>query len=264
MSHFYDKHGKPHHTQVIKSGPNKGELRDTNIGDAKRLANRKHKDHVILLPSASEYINMLAKSFLIDWKAEEVLKIAFDRPPIGRERCDGWVRHIMGKFKERQDRDVMGRGTELHNELESYFTSSNGDIVSKDHDFIEPVIEIVEAFDSPVAHAEKVVVNAAMGYAGTADIILESGAIIDFKTKDFKGRAEANPDFTHCMQCAAYFVAHNGHDDFLPCRNIYFDRNVPDVTFVKEWTPKELAKGWEAFQACITLYRLVNGYDARQ
>lgn len=255
MSHYYTLDGKPQHTQITKSGPNKGKKRDTTLGDAKKKK---------LLPSASAYIDMLAKPFLIDWKAREVLELAFDRSPIEREDCGEWIRHIMGTFKKRQEREVMGRGTELHNELESYFTSKNGDIVSKDHAFIQPVIEIVEALDSPVAHAEKVVVNAAMGYAGTADIIEEVGAIDDFKSKDFKGKDEVKPDFTHCMQLSSYFVAHNGHENFLPCRNIYFDRNVPGVTFVKEWTPGELFDGWEAFQACITLYRLVNGYDARQ
>jgi hypothetical protein len=255
MSHFYTRDGKPQHTQITKSGPNKGKKRDTTLGDAKKKK---------LLPSASAYIDMLAKPFLIDWKAREVLGLAFDRPPIGREDCGEWIKHIMGTFKKRHDKEVMQRGTELHAELESYFTSKNGEIVSKDHAFIEPVIEIVEALDSPVAHAEKVVVNAAMGYAGTADIILEDGSIVDFKTKDFKGKTEAKPDFTHCMQCAAYFVAANGHEAFSPCRNIYLDRNIPGVTFVKEWTPEELAKGWEAFQACITLYRLTTGYDARQ
>lgn len=158
----------------------------------------------------------------------------------------------------------MGRGTILHNEIEQYFTSQSGDIVSDHHNFIMPVIEIVEGMDSPVSHAEKVVVNTVRGYAGTADIILESGQIIDFKSKDFKGKKKVDPSFEHCMQLASYSVAHNGSYAFLPCYNIYFDRNVPGVTFVKEWSPDELLSGWEAFLACTTLYRITKGYDARQ
>lgn len=254
MSHYYTHDGKPAHTQTIKSGNNKGKQRPTTKRDAAKLN---------LLPSVSAYTGILAKDWLIRWNVMGALGCAFDAPPIGRENKDEWISHVAAKW----EKDKMGpaeRGTVLHAEIEEYFTSDSGNIVSAHHAFIQPVIEIVEAMDSPVQHSETVVVCLEHGYAGTADIIHEDGSITDFKSKDFKGRDTVTPSFDHCMQLAAYFYAHNGHADFTTCRNIYFDRQEPGVTMLHEWTPEELRAGWEAFLACCVLYQITTGFDPRR
>lgn len=254
MAHYYTHDGKPAHTQTIKSGKNKGKQRPTTKRDAAKLN---------LLPSVSAYTGILAKDWLIRWNVMGALGCAFDAPPIGRESQDGWVGHVAAQW-EKNKMGPADRGTLLHAEIEDYFTSASGDIESAHHAFIEPVIEIVEAMNSPVRYSEKIVVCLKHGYAGMSDIIHEDGSITDFKSKDFKGKSTVTPSFDHCMQLAAYFYAHNGHADFLPCRNIYFDREVPGVTQVKEWSAKELAEGWEAFLACCVLYGITTGLDARQ
>lgn len=254
MGHFYNDKCEACHTQVIKSGKNKGKERATRITDARKLG---------LFPSSTGIIGVLDKPFLVDWKARKVLAIAYDQPPQG-ESVEAWTAKIMQQHAEHQETQVQDRGSVLHAEIEDYFNSSRGEIVSTDYDFIAPVIEIVEAMDSPVASAERILVNAAEGYAGTADIILDSGQIVDFKTKDFKGKEEVKPSFENCMQLASYYVAANGHANFQPCTNIYIDRAVPGRVFVKQWTPEELATGWEAFLLCAGLWRILNKYDPRR
>jgi hypothetical protein len=252
--HFYNIHGNPCHTQTIKGGPNKGKQRNTTKADAKRKG---------LFPSVSAYTGMMAKEWLLAWSIKGVLDIAYDQPAIAGEDQDGWRKSITQKW-DKLKMEPAERGTALHAAIEDYYTAEPWTVSEDDYYFCMPVIHKLEDLGVEVEHAEKVVVNASMGYAGTADIIEKTGQIDDFKSKDFKGRDTVIPSFDHCMQLAAYFVAANGHDDFLPCRNIYFCRNEPDKVAVKEWTPDDLKTGWEAFQACLTLYRLTTGFDARQ
>lgn len=253
--HWYTKDARACHTQVTASGKNKGKERNTTLRDARKLG---------LLPSATGVLDLLNKPNLVPWKARKVLTRAFEQPPQPGQSMEAWIAAILQAEEEHQDEHVRDRGSRLHAEIEDFFTSKRGEIVSEDYEFIAPVIEIVESMDSPVLESETVVVNLAEGYAGTADIILASGQVVDFKTKDFKGRDSVHVSFENCCQLAAYFVAANGHAGFLTCRNIYLDRSEPGKVQVKDWTPEELATGWEAFRHLCALWRIMNKYDPRQ
>lgn len=250
--HYYTTKGEPRHFIPIKSGKKKGQQRPTTLRDAKKHG---------WLPSVSAYTEMLGKPHLVPWKARQVLSYAYDAPPIGNESREGWIGGIMQKVEREHDATVMDRGTALHAAIESIL--SGGTCPADLLEFAMPVAEVVWGYGKVWA-CERVVVSGQMGYAGTSDCILYDGSILDFKTKDFKGKDEATPSFEHAMQLAAYSVAWHQRDAFPPCHNIYFDRNVPGKIFVKTWTPQELAEGWEAFKACQVLYRITKGYDARQ
>ncbi len=250
--HWYNKKAEACHTQITKTGKNKGKERNTTLADARR----KH-----LFPSVSAYLAEWAID-LVRYNVMHHLEAAYAQPPIGSERFEDWARHI-GKTAS----EVMGRprkrGSILHGEVEDHFTSETG-VIGPNYEYVRKCIDAIESHTSPVAHAEKVLVCAEHGYGGTADIIYESGAIDDIKTKDTAGGKEPSVYLTYPMQMASYFYAHNGHTDFLPCRTLFVSRDEPDFLKIKEWTPKELGEAWEAFQLCLGLYRYRTGYDARQ
>tara|TARA_R110000765_G_scaffold38713_3_gene84655 strand:+ start:713 stop:1537 length:825 start_codon:yes stop_codon:yes gene_type:complete len=253
--HYYDIDGKPRHTQVIKSGKRKGELRKTNTRDAK---NKK------LFPSVSGYTGIVDKPSLSDWKLRETLMVANEMPPIRGESQRQWAQAVQTKANK-----IMAgpaeRGTQLHDAIESRVL--NPDQAEREIDaFVFPVIKTLRELcdGTPIAHTEKVVVNAAKGYAGTADVILEDGRIVDYKSKSFKGRDTVDTSKDHPMQLAAYYVAANPTAKaFLPCTNIYFCREKPGKIMVKTWTEAELLVAWMAFDQCCKLFRYINDWDPR-
>lgn len=259
--HYYNIKGEACHTQITKSGPNKGKERNTTKADAKRKK---------LFPSVSAYTGVIDKPFLTPWKVRETLKVAFDCPPVGGETEQQWMGTIQSTAEKNMSRPAE-RGTELHDVIERRtkwnMQTDAPHSKGEDNPFVMPVLdELYKACDGiPIAHTEKVVVNAAMGYAGTADVILADGRIIDYKSKSFKGKDTVEPSKDHPMQLAAYFIAANGLAvPFLPCTNIYFCREEPGKIMVKTWTPDELEAAWQAFEHCCFIFRYMEEWDPRQ
>lgn len=259
--HYYDIDGNACHTQITKSGPNKGKERNTTKADARRKK---------LFPSVSAYTGVIDKPFLTPWKVRESLKVAHASPLIGGESRGQWINHVVRNAEKIMARPAE-RGTELHDVIERR-TEGWGSLIALNHDlthreFVDPVVMALREVcgDTPITHTEKVVVNAAMGYAGTADVILADGRIIDYKSKSFKGKDTVEPSKDHPMQLAAYYVAANGYKEpFRPCTNIYFCREEPGKIMVKTWTSLELIMAWAAFLDCTRLFRYIEDWDPCQ
>jgi len=270
--HWYDKDGKPCHTQPTKAGA-KSATRATNITDA-----RKHK----LLPSVSGITGMMANPILDRYRQRRVAEEAFARPPIGHESKDEYVRYLLDKAGE-QTRDAADLGTEIHALLEAW---GKGTPIDPVHTLtfpstgervpatvvIAPVVKLIADLGLQPRGHECVVVNARHGYAGTTDLpwaTKDYYGIMDFKSAKTTPGEPIAPRQVYGMQIAAYVAAYWGADADCPIGdkavgyNLYISTTEPGRVELVSYESTELRAEWEAFQACLTLWRHKNTYDPR-
>jgi hypothetical protein len=259
--HYYDIDGNPRHTMPNKSKP--GQTRATTLADAK-----KHK----LFPSVSAYLKMKAEAGLDNWRMDQVIRACYNCNIVDHMGLETYASHVKENAFA-QVGDAADLGTKIHAALERYYTSEE---LPEDDEQLRAMVlrttDRVRGLGIKVLHAEKVLVNAKHGYAGTTDIIFCDGfggaGILDFKSKKTKpGQKAFSPD-SHAMQIAAYWMAHWGetHGEFLPDAigiNVYISTTEPGRVDIVTREDGELRAAWRAFQACLELYRYSTGYDAR-
>jgi len=271
--HWYSSDGKACHTQPCKSKTAKNPTRPTTIADARKLG---------LLPSVSGITGMMANPALDRYKQMRVAEEAYDRPAVGEETKDEYVSYLLDKAQE-QTRDAADLGTEIHAILEDWgkgvpidmrrtLTFPSCGLIVPVGDVIGPVAkQISDLGITPVGH-ECVVVNARHGYAGTTDMPFTKGlthGILDFKSAKTTPGEPIAPRMTYAMQIAAYIAAYWGGDSLQPIGgnalgyNLYISTTEPGRVELATYTAEQLRQEWEAFQACLTLWRHKNKYDPR-
>jgi hypothetical protein len=111
---------------------------------------------------------------------------------------------------------------------------------------------------------ERVLVNAQLGYAGTADLLMEHQAfgltLVDLKTRRV-GRRGMNPYPSWCYQLAAYRRAVGKP---VACMNLIVNSESACTPVEHLWSEEELGTGLESFEAALVLWRNEKGYDPRQ
>lgn len=271
MSHFYTLDGKPCHEQPTVSKNAKSPTRPTTIADAKRLG---------LLPSVSTITKVLHAPGLETYKMKEVAKACFLNPPHPGEEMDPYVKAMVEKSSE----DAAGAadvGTQIHAALERHFSSELSNTTTADafpdtvkighmeyhiDTFVHPALKLIEQHGWEIVASEKVLVNAAEGYAGTTDLIIKTRdgitGIADFKSKRTKPSKPVEPSETHPCQIAAYSMAHWGNLGYGA--NIYISTTEPGRVEIVPYSPMELHAAWLAFLDMASLWRWLNNYDPRK
>ena len=109
---------------------------------------------------------------------------------------------------------------------------------------------------------EKVLVNRATGYAGTADLFIEHAVhgptLVDLKTMKVKPGAKPSPYKSWCYQLAAYRKAMG---QGVTCMNLIVNSNEPSAPVEYVWTEEEMDAGLEAFEAAHKLWTIEKGYN---
>jgi hypothetical protein len=109
---------------------------------------------------------------------------------------------------------------------------------------------------------EKVLVNRATGYAGTADLFIDHAVhgptLVDLKTMKVKPGAKAAPYKSWCYQLAAYRKALGQR---VTCMNLIVNSNEPSAPIEYVWNEAEMDAGLEAFEAAHKLWTIEKGYD---
>lgn len=264
MSHFYTKTGEPRHEQPTKKGA-KNATRPTTIADAREQG---------LLPSVSGITKVWANPGLDYYKITQAARCAYKKPPIGGEEEEEYVQMIYAD-SQKDAASAAEVGTLIHKTLEAllvhrYYAPAAVSIGGKDvhiYELLDPALEAMDKLDIAILASEKVLVNAAYGYAGTTDVIWSrplNHGILDYKTKRTKPGKAVEPNQDHALQIAAYHMAAYG--SIAPedvGYNVYISTTEPGRVEIKEWSAKELAEAWEAFQHCLALWRYQTGYDPR-
>ena len=271
MSHYYTLDGKPCHTQPTKKGA-KNPDRPTDVRDARRLN---------LFPSITGITAMLANDGLTRYKQMMIAEEAFKRPPIGGEDLQEYTNFLIDKAST-PAKDAAELGSKIHALLEAHgkgeavdmeemltFPSTGQQVPAKA--IIEPVLARVASLGVTALGHEVVAVNEDHGYAGTLDMPwrgTEVMGLMDYKTTKTKPGEPVIPRLTHAMQLAAGLTAYNGNwinfGEATRAQNIFISTTEPGRVDVIEYNGAELAEAWEAFKACLVLWRVVNKHDPRK
>jgi hypothetical protein len=120
-----------------------------------------------------------------------------------------------------------------------------------------------------------VLVNAELGYAGTADLLVEHQAhgltLVDYKTQGVKPGKTARAYGSWCQQLAAYrraippslggYGATGGRS--MACLSVIVNSAEPSAPVEHLWSEEELRAGLESFEAALVIWRNEKGYDPR-
>ena len=270
MSHYYTQGGNPCHTQPTKKGA-KNPDRPTDVRDARRLN---------LFPSITGITAMLANDGLTRYKQMMIAEEAFKRPPIGGEDLQEYTNFLIDKASA-PAKEAAELGSKIHELLEAYGKGDPVDLTAtltfpstsrkvSVSDVIEPVVARVAALGITALGHEVVAVNAEDGYAGTLDMpwtTTECLGLMDYKTTKTKPDEPVIPRLTHAMQLAAGLRAYRAGVVFgtaTRAQNIFISTTEPGRVDVIEYNGQELAEAWEAFKACLVLWRVVNKHDPRK
>ena len=224
---------------------------------------------------------MLANDGLSFYKQMMVAEEAFKRPPIaGKESSQQYAKIIMDKAGKPAE-EAANLGSKIHALLEAHgkgeavdmeemltFPSTGQQVAVKA--VVQPVLDRVESLGVKALGHEVVAVNYQDGYAGTLDMPWRATDVLglmDYKTSKTKPGEPVTPRLSYAMQLAAGLRAFNGNfHSFTHCRaqNIFISTTEPGRVDVIEYNGKELAEAWEAFKACLVLWRVVNKHDPRK
>lgn len=242
-NHWYAKDGSPMYTVPAKNG----EPRQTTLRDAKKLG---------LLPSVTTIMKAAASPGLEAWKLNQMMLAALTLPRAEGESEESFIKRIQADSKE-QARQAADRGTKVHEAIERFF---DGHIEAESLPYLEAVYKKIEEHFGILTWATEK--SFASGqYAGKVDLHSRDGdgVVIDFKTKEFTSETlEKVAGFDeNVMQLAAY---RKGLE--IPkarCANVFVSVTEPGLVVVREWTPEELDRGWNMFDALKTYWYAKSG-----
>lgn len=277
MSHWYTKSGQAMHKVPGKTVAE----RDTTITDARKMG---------LLPSVSGITKVWANPGLDRWKQTATIDATLNH-------CrDDWTGD-WATFKPHENDEFYGEvcarandgmnaasdlGVRIHAAIEANLTNSpwipkelvqlsSGKWIEI-RELVDPALDkLGDLFLTPV-ESEKIIVCPSHGYAGQMDMAFTQGEIagvLDFKSTKTKPGKKIDVRQGQSMQIAAYHYAYWGMDEkphFTPNHkgiNLYISTTEIGRVDVVTYDHEELAKQWQGFLACLTLWRLQNNYDPR-
>ena len=248
--------------------------RDTTIADARTMG---------LLPSVSGITKMWNNPGLDRWKQditiESALKFAI-QSAYGEMDEDKLYAEIRAESNK-----VAGAaadlGVKIHAAIEAalrFEQWENQSVELADGKLVElkelvrPALDKLEELGIKIVETEKVVTSLSHGYAGQMDVSYVDGdvaGVLDFKSTKTKPTKKIDVRQGQSMQIAAYHHACWSSKDkphFQPNHqgiNLYISTTEIGRIDVVKYDAAELAKQWEGFLACLTLWRLQNNYDPR-
>ena len=182
--HWYDKEGKPAYTIMGKNGKE----RNTTVRDA-----REHG----YLPSVTTIISQLDKPALTRWKMEQMLLASLTLPRLDGEAEADWIDRVVEDSRS-TGKDAMNRGTQMHDQLELFFS---GVYMIEYPQFVLRTEKVItEFFGQQEWKSEESFAH--NGFAGKCDLHSQN-IVVDFKTKtDSLDKAVVYDEMK--MQLAAY------------------------------------------------------------
>jgi hypothetical protein len=112
---------------------------------------------------------------------------------------------------------------------------------------------------------EQRVVSSLLGYAGTADLLIEHKfhglCLVDLKTMKMNPKYKAKPYSTWCYQLAAYRAALGVR---AKCLNLIVNSVAPEPPVEHVWSHAEMESGLRAFMAARELWMTENDYNPSQ
>src|SRR5215475_8412303 len=158
-AHWYTREGEGLHLVPSASG----EMRATTLRDARKLG---------LLPSVTNVLGVIAKPELVEWKMTQAVLAALTLPRLNGEGEDEFARRVVEDAQSRV-RSAAEFGTAFHAGAEQVAKSLEVDPAGPHAAWLTLHRDWFQASCIRTVWTERVLVNAELGYAGTADLLVE-------------------------------------------------------------------------------------------
>ena len=244
----------------------KGEPRPTTVRDARKLG---------LLPSVTNVLGVINRPELVEWKMTQAVLAALTLPRLAGESEDAFARRVV-EDAQGHVRSAADFGTAFHAGAEQVAKSLEVDQAGPYAGWLNLHRDWFQANCVRLVWTERVLVNTGLGYAGTADLLVEHRAhgltLVDYKTQGMKKRGERRGEkgesvwehrvySTWCLQLAAYRRAIGQP---IACLSVIVNSTEAAAPVEHLWSEEELRAGWESFEAAMVIWRNEKKYDPRQ
>jgi hypothetical protein len=228
-----------------------GNLRSTTIADARKLQ---------LVPSVTTILSVIEKPGLINWMIDEAIDAALTLTQGAGEPSEDFKARIKTESK-RKAKEASEEGSRIHEACEAYYKNSGEVWTEKYNPHVDAVrTEVYKLFPEVTDWVSEKTFAHPLGFGGACDLHSPStGIIIDFKSKsgDFSDKKKLAYDQVN--QLAAYQFALGR--PFNPGAAIFVSRTHPGCVASYVWDAEKMAQGWAVFEAALTLWKRIKGYD---
>jgi len=239
--HWYNQHGEPCYTIAGA----KGQPRNTTLRDA-----RKHG----FAPSVTTILSVADKPALTAWKVDQALMAALTLPRIDGESLDAFKKRAAQDARQHSI-DAADEGTRIHAAIESYFMGDDSYNRKYDDHVIAVADALVGVFGGNVNWLPEKSFCSPLGYGGKVDLHC-TGAVVDFKTKDFGPDDKVVAYDEQIMQLDAY--RHGLGYPTATMANVYVSRSHPGEVRV---IIHENGDHFERFKLLLQYWKLSKNYD---
>jgi hypothetical protein len=247
-----------HAVPSLKGSLQTATMRPTTLRDARKLG---------LVPSVTNILGVIAKPELTAWLQEQAVLAALTLPRLDGESEDVFAKRVVADSLTTRD-GAADFGTGLHHGAERVAQSLEVDPAHPAAAWLSHYRDWFQANCVRLLWTERVLVNPALGYAGTGDLLMEHQAyglmLVDLKTqgaclRSASGHAPTlRPYRSWCYQLAAYRRALGQR---ASCMNLIINSREPSVPVEHVWSEEEMERGWLAFEAARRLWVIEKGYD---
>jgi hypothetical protein len=250
-AHWYRRDGEPLHSVPAASG----ELRPTTVRDARKLG---------LLPSVTNVLGVINKPELVEWKMTQAVLAALTLPRQAGEELGVFAKRVVDDAQS-QVKGAAEFGTAFHAGAERVAKSLEVDQAGPYAGWLNLFRDWFQANCVRVVWTERVLVSRELGYAGTADLLVEHQAygltLVDYKTQLVKPGGKARAYGSWCQQLAAY---RRTLGVSVACMNLIVNSAEPAAPVEHVWSEEELRAGLESFGGALVIWRHEKNYDPRQ
>jgi hypothetical protein len=249
--HAYTPTGEPRHTVIGRNGKE----RPTTIADC-----RKHG----WLPSVTTVLRYIPANALNEWLLRSLAEEAYLNPPLAPEEDFDICYKFWRDRMDTRQQDTLDLGTLVHQTLEAALANQTwfpdqpvGDRLLCE--YVNPALELMHDNGFVCERNEVVLVSDELGVAGTTDVILSNGDLLDFKTKKTKPDQSIRPYEQYPMQLAAYYyMLHGDIPDHAQCHNLYISSTEVGRVNLVTYKAKELRHYMRGFRLLNDFYRWHN------
>ncbi len=250
-AHWYRRDGEPLHSVPALSG---GNMRPTTLRDARKFG---------LLPSVTNVLGVISKPELVEWKMTQAVLAALTLPRRESEGEDAFAKRVVEDAQSRV-RTAADFGSAFHAGAEQVAKTLEVDPAGPYAAWLNHQRAWFQANCVRLVWTERVLVNGELGYAGTADLLIEHQqhglTLVDYKTQGVKPGNSARAYGSWCQQLAAYRRAIGKP---MACMNVIVNSTEPSALVEHVWSEEELDSAWECFQAALVIWRNEKSYDPR-
>jgi len=249
-AHWYQRDGEPLHS-VLSA---KGEPRPTTVRDARKLG---------LLPSVTNVLGVINKPELVEWKMTQAVLAALTLPRLEGEDLGVFAKRVV-EDAQSQVKGAAEFGSAFHAGAELVANTLEVDQAGPYAAWLNLHRDWFQANCVRVLWTERVLVNAELGYAGTADLLVEHQqhglTLVDYKTQGVKPGYKPRAYGSWGQQLAAYRRAIGKP---MACMNVIVNSTEPSALVEHVWSEDELRSGLESFEAALVIWRNEKSYDPR-